>query len=158
MRNYSNTAVETELLVSANDVAPTLTVKNTGGWPDAPFTVVIRPDSPDEEVCLVTGKQVSAGGTTLTVSRGWGGSTAFPHPADSRVRHGAVAEDFREASLAYRHLFGEPVYDPNNPTAPPTNAPLVPTTDVVTKSASTWGELLPTGYVSPIPQTGGANP
>lgn len=149
MRTYSNRAVETELAADIDATTPTITVKEGTGYPAAPFTSLLAPDLQAEEIVLVT----AAVGLTWTVVRGWGGTTAVAHPAGTPVIHGAVAEDFREAALAYRQLFGDPQYDPTDPTAPPTNAPLLPLTDVVRKSTDTWADLLPANYVSPIPQT-----
>lgn len=148
MRNFSNTAVETTIPQELDDVATQFTVGSTTGWPVAPFTVLADPDLSDEEVMLVTAYV----NQLVTVVRGWGGTTAVRHSAGARIRHGAVAQDFREAALAFKQLFGDPVYDPNKPNDPPTNTPIVPVTDMVTRSADTWADLLPANYVSPIPQ------
>lgn len=151
MRNFSNKAVETELALLADATTNTFTLRETLGHPTAPYTLIVAPDSGAEEIVLVS----ALVNNVATVVRGWGGTTAVEHPAGTKVRHGAVAEDFREAALAYRQLFGEPQYDPSNPSLPPTNPPLVDMTDVVRKSTNTWADLLPADYVSPIPQTGG---
>jgi hypothetical protein len=148
MRNYSNTAVETTIPLELDDVATQFTVESTAGWPVAPFTELIDPDLSAEEIVLVTAYT----NKNVTVVRGWGGTTAVRHRAGARLRHGAVAEDFREGAMAFQHLFGDPVYDPNKPGTPPTNPPLVPSDDIVTKAAHTWADLLPANYVSPIPQ------
>lgn len=151
MRNFSNTAVETSIPLELDDVATSFVVGDTTGWAPAPLTVLLNPDGSAEEIVLVTGYTNQ---TITSCVRGWGGTTAVRHPAGAKVRHGAVAEDFREAAMAFRHLFGDPVYDPNKPGTPPTNSPVVPVSDMVTKSADTWADLLPANYVSPIPQGG----
>lgn len=138
MRNFSNTAVETELALLVDLTSTQVTVKSAAGHPPVPFTLILSPDASAEEIVLCTAKN----GLTYDVVRGWGGTTAVEHPANAKVRHGAVAEDFREAALAYKHLFGDPVYDPNDPSKPPSNAPVIPTNDFVRKSQPTWGDLL----------------
>ena len=138
MRNFSNTAVETETTLLLTISGTSVTVVSNIGHPAAPFTLILAPDGQAEEVTLVTAKA----GLVYTVVRGWGGTTAVEHPAGTVVRHGAVAEDFREAAIAFEHLFGPPVYSPTDPTAPPTNPPLISPTDYVRKSEPTWGDLL----------------
>lgn len=138
MRNFSNVAVETELALLVDAVTPHITVKETTGHPAVPFTLLLDPDGNLEEIVLATARN----GLTYDVVRGWGGTTAVEHAANAKVRHGAVAEDFREAALAYRLLYGTPVYNPNDPTAPPTNPPLLDPATVVTKTGDTWGDLL----------------
>lgn len=148
MRNYSNTAIETTLPLELDDVATQFNVEATSGWPLPPFTLLTDPDLSAEEIMLVTAYV----NESVTVVRGWGGTTAVRHQAGARVRHGAVAEDFREGAMAFKHLFGDPQYDPNKPGTAPINPPLIPTTDMVTRSKHTWADLLPADYVSPIPQ------
>ena len=138
MRNFSNTAVETELVLLVSVAATQITVKDGSGYPLPPFTVIADPDMPLEEVMLVLARN----GLTWDVVRGWGGTTAVEHAAGAKLRHGAVAEDFREGSMAFTHLFGAPIYNPTDPTAPPANQPLLPPGDVVRRSDDTWGGLL----------------
>lgn len=139
MRHYSNAAVETELVLLVDATATQVTVKESTGYPaQVPFTAQFDPDATPEEIVLVTGRT----GNTWDVVRGWGGTTAVEHKAGAKVRHAAVAEDFREAAIVYRHLFGDPQYNPNDPAAPPTNPPLVDPSDYVLRSKNTWGDLL----------------
>lgn len=93
-RNYSNTAVVTALTNSVDSTASTLLVDSADGYPDAPFTIILDPDTVTEEICLVTAKAT----TTFTVTRGFDGTSAHPHSAGGVVKHGAVALDFREAN------------------------------------------------------------
>lgn len=138
MRNFSNTAIETELVLLTSISATQITVKDGSGYPPAPFTVTADPDLLQEEVMLVLARN----GLTWDVLRGWGGTTAVEHAAGAKLRHAAVAEDFREGAMVFEHLFGEPVYSPTDPTAPPSNPPLLPLLDVVRRSNDTWGDLL----------------
>lgn len=94
VRNFSNNAVDTQLAVSCTDTAVVLTVASVTGWPAAPFTILLDPDETLEEACLVTG----VSGTTLTVTRGYGGTSAVAHTAGAVVKHAAVAQDFIEAN------------------------------------------------------------
>lgn len=139
MRHFSNAAVETEFVLLVTLTATQVTVKDGSGYPaQVPFTIIASPDGLLEEIMLVTARN----GLTWDVQRAFGGTTAQEHPAGAKVRHGAVAEDFREASVVYHHLFGDPVYNPNDPTAPPSNPPILDPADVVTKKDLTWGGLL----------------
>lgn len=140
MRHFSNTAVETEVALLVTSTTNTIIAAEALGYPATkPFTIILAPDTGGEEICLVT----DVAGTTFTVERGWGGTTAIEHAVGTRIRHGAVAEDFREAAMAFQYIFGDPTYDPANPSAPPTNNPIIPTGDYVVKSDDTWGGLLP---------------
>lgn len=94
IRNYSNNAVATALATSITDTAVVLTVSSVTGFPAEPFTILIEPDELTEEVCLVT----NVSGTTLTVTRGYGGTSAVAHTAGAVVKHAAVAQDFTEAN------------------------------------------------------------
>lgn len=137
-RSYSNTAAETELATLLTISGLSMTVLLGTGHGAAPFTLILAPDGALEEIVLVTAKV----GLDYTITRAWGGTTANEHAAGTVVRHGAVAEDFREAAIAYEHLFGTPVYNPMDPIAPPTNAPLIDPATIVTTVDDTWGGLL----------------
>ncbi len=145
MRNFSNNAVETELEVALDLTSTAMIVKEITGHAPCPTTFLVSPDGALEEIVLAT----SRSGLTYTVVRGWGNTTPLEHPANSKVRHGAVAEDFREAALAYKLLYGDPVYGPDGV---PTNPPLMSPADTVSKADLTWAGLLPDDYVSPIDQ------
>jgi microcystin-dependent protein len=92
-RNYSATAVDTTLASAVTSTATNVSVAGTVGFPTPPFVIAII-DSPGvQEVCQVT----AVAGTTLTVTRGYDGTTAAAHPSGALVRHVASAVDFREA-------------------------------------------------------------
>lgn len=93
-RNFSNTAVETALSSTYASGITSIQVDSVTGFPSAPFTIVIDPDGGNKEVCLVT----AVAGTTLTVTRGYGGTTALTQSSGAVVRHMAVAADFEDAA------------------------------------------------------------
>lgn len=89
---YSSVAAEMALSGSVSGSATTLIVDGVAGLPSAtPFKLVIDPGLSTEEIVKVT--EVS--GTTLTVVRGWDGSSGQAHSNLAVVRHGVTAEDFR---------------------------------------------------------------
>lgn len=94
-RNFSNNAVETQLVVPVSDTAGSFVVSSVSGWPAPPFSILVDPDDPSEESCLVT----FISGTTLTVTRGYDSTVALPHSAGAVIKHAATAADFREANL-----------------------------------------------------------
>ena len=135
MRNYSNIAVKTTLFVGITASETKMTVASTAGYPAAPFTVIVEPDSPGEEVVLVT----AITGNQWDVVRGFDGTAATSHKANVVVKHGAVAGDFTSASQTYEAVFGStPTFD--SVTGKP--VPVVDPVDVVSKVDDTWGGLL----------------
>lgn len=95
LRNYSNTVNPTSLTTPASNSATTLNVASTAGFPSAPFTVGVDRGTPDEEAMLVTA--VTA--TTMTVVRGYDGTTGMSHEAAAAVEHCVIALDYTEANL-----------------------------------------------------------
>lgn len=93
-RNYSNTAAETQLTGDVNNSVTTLPVASVAGHPAVPYTIVVDPDTVSEEACLVTGSS----GLSLTVTRGYNGTTALAHSTGAVVKHAALALDFKEAN------------------------------------------------------------
>jgi hypothetical protein len=96
IRNYSNAAVETSLSTGCDDVTTTIRVQSASGWPSAPCTAIIDPDTMSEEVVLIT----VINGVDFTVTRGFDGTVPLSHATGAVVKHGAVAVDFREANDA----------------------------------------------------------
>lgn len=94
VRNFAN-APATTLDSGCTATDTTMTVSQDPGFPAPPFTIIVDYGQPTEEGCLCTSKS----GTTLTVSRGFDGTTAFAHTADAGVYHGVLAIDPREANL-----------------------------------------------------------
>jgi hypothetical protein len=96
-RNYSATAIETTLVNSitsaaTGDTTTSVAVVSVSGFPSAPFTLILQPDTNKEEVVTVT----TVVGTTLTITRGQDLTQAVSHAAGSTVRHGISAREFKE--------------------------------------------------------------
>lgn len=87
---YSSTAGEYTLVGAVSDSATLLTLNTVTGLPSAtPFKVVLEPGQPAEEIIKVT----AVAGASLTVVRGWDGTSATAHAAGAKVRHMMTAED-----------------------------------------------------------------
>lgn len=92
-RYYSSTAQRTTLASPLSAGATTMIVASTSGFPGTrPYTLVIDPDGPSEEIVTVT----AASGTTLTVVRGEDGTVATSHDLGATVWHGFTARDLSE--------------------------------------------------------------
>jgi len=100
-RTFSATAIETTLVNSvasaaSGDTTTSVAVVSVSGFPISspfvPFTLILDADGSKEEVVTVT----AATSTTLTLTRGQDGTTAFSHAAGTSVRHGVSARDFKE--------------------------------------------------------------
>lgn len=92
LRNYSSAAVGTTITAGISNVATTVTVAATTGFPAAPFIAILEPDTTNEEVVLVT----NVASLTLTITRGYDGTTAVGHVIGSKLQHSFSAIDFRE--------------------------------------------------------------
>lgn len=92
-RYYSSVAVPTTLASPITNVAGSMVVNSTTGFPgSAPFTLILDENTVNEELVTVT----NVAGTTLTVTRGVDGTTAVAHSAGATVKHGVSARDFDE--------------------------------------------------------------
>ena len=96
-RNFSATAIETTLVNSISsaatgDTTTSVSVVSVSGYPAAPFTLILAPDTNKEEVVTC----VSVVGTTLQIVRGQDQTLAVSHTAGTSVRHGVSGRDFRE--------------------------------------------------------------
>ena len=97
-RYYSSTAVAATLSASLTSVATTIAISSVTGWPSTyPFTAIIGEDTNKEEIVTVS----AVGGTTLTITRGVGGTTGQAHDAGETIRHGIYAQDFEDGSAHY---------------------------------------------------------
>ncbi len=101
-RNYTNNAQPQTLTADVTDADVTLQVGDTSTYPAAPFTIVMDRRGDDQEVCLCTGKTLTA----FTVTRGFDGTTAVDHLAGTPVEHTTAALDYEEANahLQVPHL------------------------------------------------------
>jgi hypothetical protein len=96
-RNFSATAIETTLVNSISsaatgDTTTSVSVVSVSGYPAAPFTLILAPDTNKEEVVTCT----SIVGTTLQIVRGQDLTLAVAHTAGTSVRHGVSGRDFKE--------------------------------------------------------------
>jgi hypothetical protein len=102
---YSNLAIQTTLTGSINSSQTTMTVGATTGFPSSfPYSLAVDFEAATEELVKVTG----AAGSTLTVERGFSGTSAQSHSLGAVVRHvfhAGDATDFRthEAATATVH-------------------------------------------------------
>jgi len=103
-RKYSSVSLETEVVGSLTTSATSVVVANAtnllGGINPASITstddfiIVINPETSSEEIVRVTGVTSN----TLTVVRGYDGSTGKTHTSGAKVRHMAIGEDMRNAA------------------------------------------------------------
>jgi hypothetical protein len=96
-RNFSATAIETTLVNSISsaatgDTTTSVSVVSVSGYPAAPFTLILAPDTNKEEVVTC----ISVVGTTLQIIRGQDQTLAVSHTAGTSVRHGVSGRDFKE--------------------------------------------------------------
>ena len=103
-RKYSSVSLETEVVGSLTTTATSVVVANAtnllGGINPASITstddfiVVLDPETSSEEIVRVT----AVTSNTLTVVRGYDGSTGKTHTSGAKVRHMAIGEDMRNAA------------------------------------------------------------
>jgi hypothetical protein len=104
--HYSNVALSTTLAGSISAGALSVTVGATTGFPGTtPYVLALDYGASTEELALVTG----VAGTTLTVTRGFGGTSAQSHSLGAVVRHVVNAidlTDFRTHEAATSDVHG----------------------------------------------------
>jgi len=92
-RYYSAIAQDTALTSAASNSANSMVVGATTGFPTSyPFVLAVDYGLASEELVSVTG----AAGLTLTVVRGFNGTTAVSHAVGAVIRHVIVAQDMTE--------------------------------------------------------------
>ena len=92
-RYYSAIAQDTALTTAASNSATSLVVNATTGFPTSyPFVLAVDFGASSEELVSVT----NVAGLTLTVTRGFNGTTAVSHTVGAVVRHVIVAQDMTE--------------------------------------------------------------
>ena len=108
VRRYSSISQETSLVSALNTTATTMVVNSaavlgsiTPGTGER-FTLVIDPDTALEEIVYAV-SPTSPSSTTITIIRGVDGTgvegtSGIAHSAGAKVRHMAIAVDFREAN------------------------------------------------------------
>ena len=113
-RKYSSTSQETTLISGINSTVETMVVASSiallGGATLAEgetFIAVIDPDTALEEIVEVIYPS-SSGSTTITIVRGRDLTESISHSAGAKIRHMAIARDFREAN---RHIEATTAYN-----------------------------------------------
>jgi len=97
-RYYSATAQDTTLTSSVTNSSTTIIVAATTGYPTSyPFILAIDYNASAEELVAVTG----ASGLSLTVTRGFNGTTPQAHATGAVVRHVITAQDLTDAQTHY---------------------------------------------------------
>jgi len=93
-RYYSANAVDNTVASSITSSSTSVTLSSSPiGYPGSyPFVVALDYNTASEELVLVTG----ASGTTLTITRGYNGSSATSHATGAVVRHVLVAQDMTD--------------------------------------------------------------
>jgi hypothetical protein len=92
-RNYVSTLDAKNLSASMNGSQTTMQLTDLIGIPAYPFTMVVEPDSANEEIVTVVSL---ASGTTLNVLRAQDGTSGVTHDLGSQVRHMITARDLQE--------------------------------------------------------------
>jgi hypothetical protein len=83
-----------------NSSVTTMQLNNLTGIPTYPFTMVLEPDTVNEEIVTVS---ALSSGTTVIVVRGQDGTTGVSHDSGAEVRHMITARDLQEPQ---NHIFG----------------------------------------------------
>lgn len=92
-RHYSANAAATTLAAGCTDVATTISVTATTGFPAVDFILALDYGTAQQELVLVT----AVSGTNLTVTRGYDSTAAQAHTLGAAVRHVHSAIDFRDS-------------------------------------------------------------
>ena len=93
-RTFSNIAVVTTISVLTN-IATTGTLAANTGWSAASCTAVIEPGTANAEVVLITAR---SGNSITAMTRGYDGTTAVAHAANSVIAQEISAIDLSEAN------------------------------------------------------------
>jgi hypothetical protein len=97
-RYYSATAQDTYVTSPITSGALTVIVAAVNGYPSSyPFVLALDYNQSTEELVQVTG----VSGVTLTIIRGFNGTTAVGHAAAAVVRHVITAQDMTDGQTHY---------------------------------------------------------
>ena len=99
-RYFSATALDNNVATTISSGVTTVPVSTIPvGYPASgnPFTLALDYNTAAEELVLVT----SYSGSSLTVTRGFNGTTAQAHNAGALVRHVITAQDMTDAQTHY---------------------------------------------------------
>lgn len=109
-RQYSSTVPPKTLNGSLTSSGTTMVLSDGTGLPSAPYSLVIEPDTANEEIVTVTAGTY----TGLTIVRGVDGTTGVAHDSAVAVRHMLTARDVQELQ---NHVEASSVYTINDPNA-----------------------------------------
>lgn len=94
-RYYSALAQDTTLVGNITNSTTSMVVGATVGYPSiTPYVLAVDYNAAAEELVLVTG----ISGTTLTITRGYNGTTGVSHTTGAVIRHVIIAQDLTDMS------------------------------------------------------------
>ncbi len=96
-RYYSAIAQDTTLSTSITNSSTSMVVGGTVGYPSVPFILAVDYNAASEELVTVT----NISGTTLTITRGYNGTTPVAHSTGAAIRHVITAQDLTDAQSHY---------------------------------------------------------
>ena len=96
-RYYSAIAQDTTLSTSITNSSISMVVGGTVGYPSVPFILAVDYNAASEELVTVT----NISGTTLTITRGYNGTTPVAHSTGAAIRHVITAQDLTDAQNHY---------------------------------------------------------
>jgi hypothetical protein len=97
-RYYSAVAQDTTLTSTITSSSTSITVSGVTGYPSTyPFIIALDYNTANEELVSVT----NVAGLTLTVTRGYNGTTPVGHYPGAVVRHVITAQDLTDAQNHY---------------------------------------------------------
>ena len=97
-RYYSAIAQDTTINGNITNSQTSVVVSAVVGYPsNFPYILALDYNAAAEELVKVTG----ASGTTLTIVRGYNGTTAVSHTTGATVRHVITAQDMTDAQTHY---------------------------------------------------------
>jgi hypothetical protein len=102
---YSNTASEAQLTGAIDGSVTAMSLSSFAGWPVAPCWAIVDRNTETEEIVEVT----AIVGSTLTIARGQGGTSAASHAAGAIVEHiipAAMAQDAEAHQAASTGVHG----------------------------------------------------
>jgi hypothetical protein len=102
-RYYSAIAQDTTVTSGITSSSTTVTVGAVTGYPSSyPFVLALDYNTSSEELVTVT----NISGLTLTITRGYNGTSATAHNAGAVVRHVITAQDLTDAQNHYAATTG----------------------------------------------------
>lgn len=145
-RNYSSSALPTNLTSSLGSSGNPQVASITGLPGSYPFTMLIDWGFPTQEAISVTGAPTGTGPYTLPCTRGIDGTTAQAHDQNAVIVHGVSAQDYNEPQV---HIsLGTSGTGINEVHGLANGSAVVGTTDTQTLTNKTLGAWTGTGDIS----------